>query len=48
MREGIGLDFGVSGRRMRRSSWRRPSLIVRSRETFVGGGVSKELGEGIW
>jgi hypothetical protein len=47
MREGTGLDFGVNGRRMRRSNWRRPSLMVKSRERFGGGGVSKEVGEGM-
>ena len=48
MRDGAGLDLGVVARKMRRSSCRRPSLTVRSKETFDGRGVSKEVGAGTW
>ena len=47
-REGRGVDFGVSGRRRRRSHWRSPSLMVKSREVFAGRGGMKEVGLGMW
>ena len=47
MREGAGEGLGLTGRRMRISSWMRPSLTVMSREVLGGRGGSNDVGEGI-